>query len=315
MDIEDIPQDDSKIFRGQKKVIYATRNGKFEAGTTTGWNAEEFATQQAVDELAQLTEQALQAVKSGEKSIIYYLMNKNRYDLQTLAQATGFWQWQIKRHFRLDVFNKLSEKKLEVYAGVFGVSIKEIKRKAMKKYEIEFFEAVDRTKNFSLNLPQIEGITTKQYLEDTIFENKLSVFCQEELPTFSVNDISAQCIKIHYDFKKKLEKLFNIPIYYTIGYVQIDDNKMFYNSEESLKELLVQGMLKNTVNIHVWLTLPSMEILDFSFPTTYGKVTGNKNMYGRTIILHPDNLTGGMSYHPMLIGDDFLFKIGAIKFE
>ncbi|MCR1837138.1 hypothetical protein E5343_04865 [Rodentibacter caecimuris] len=120
MEIEDIPQDSSKVFHGQKKVIYATRNGKFEAGTSTGWQAEEFATEQAVDELNQLTEAALQAVKNGEKSVIYYLMYKNRYDLQTLAQATGFWQWQIKRHFRPEVFAKLSEGKLEVYAGAFG---------------------------------------------------------------------------------------------------------------------------------------------------------------------------------------------------
>lgn len=113
MDIQDIPQDDSKIFQGQKKVIYATRNGKFEAGTTTGWQDETFATEQAVDELNALTQQALTAVKNGEKSIIYYLMYKNRYDLQSLAQATGFWQWQIKRHFRPEVFVKLNEKTLE----------------------------------------------------------------------------------------------------------------------------------------------------------------------------------------------------------
>lgn len=127
MEIDEIPQDDSKIFRGQRKVIYGTRNGKFEAGTSTGWQAEEFATEQAVDELNQLTEQALQAVKNGEKSPIYYLMYKNRYDLQSLAQATGFWQWQIKRHFRPEVFEKLSERKLERYVGVFGGSVTRIK--------------------------------------------------------------------------------------------------------------------------------------------------------------------------------------------
>lgn len=124
MEIDEIPQDDSKIFRGQRKVIYGTRNGKFEAGTSTGWQAEEFATEQAVDELNQLTEQALQAVKNGEKSPIYYLMYKNRYDLQSLAQATGFWQWQIKRHFRPEVFAKLSERKLGRYVEVFEANIK-----------------------------------------------------------------------------------------------------------------------------------------------------------------------------------------------
>ena len=127
MDIKDIPQDNSKIFRGQKKIIYATRNGNYESGTTSGWDDEEFATQQAVEELNQQTEQALQAVKNGEKSPLYYLMYKYRFDEQSLAQATGFWQWQIRRHCKPEVWVKLSEKKLENYAGVFGVDIKELK--------------------------------------------------------------------------------------------------------------------------------------------------------------------------------------------
>lgn len=127
MDIKDIPQDNSKIFRGQRKVIYATKDGKFEAGKSNGWVEEEFATQQAVDELNQQTEQALQAVKNGEKSAIYYLMYKNRYDLQSLAQATGFWQWQVKRHFKPEVFAKLSAEKLQRYAGVFVIEIKQLR--------------------------------------------------------------------------------------------------------------------------------------------------------------------------------------------
>lgn len=124
MDIKDIPQDNSKIFRGQKKIIYATRNGNYESSTTSGWDDEEFATQQAVEELNQQTEQALQAVKNSEKSPLYYLMYKYRFDEQSLAQATGFWQWQIRRHCKPEVWAKLSEKKLEKYAGVFGVDIK-----------------------------------------------------------------------------------------------------------------------------------------------------------------------------------------------
>lgn len=121
MDIKDIPQDGSKIFQGQKKIIYATQSGNYQTATSSGWKAEEFATQQAVNELAQQAEDALHAVRCGEKSVIYYLMYKNRYDLPTLAQATGFWQWQIKRHFRPKVFNKLPEKYLVIYADVFGI--------------------------------------------------------------------------------------------------------------------------------------------------------------------------------------------------
>ena len=127
MDINEIPQDDSKIFRGQKKVIYATQNGHYKTGTTTGWNTEEFVTEQAVEEFNQLANEALDAVKRGEKSPLFYYMYLYRFDLPTLAQTTGFWQWQIKRHFKPSVFAKLSDKVLGRYADIFGISVEKIK--------------------------------------------------------------------------------------------------------------------------------------------------------------------------------------------
>lgn len=128
MEINDIPQDNSKIFRGQRKVLYATQNGKYQTATSNGWETEEFATEQAVEELNQLTAEALDAVKRGEKSPLFYYMYRYRFDLPSPAQATGFWQWQIKRHFKPSVFAKLSNKVLGRYAEVFGVSILELQQ-------------------------------------------------------------------------------------------------------------------------------------------------------------------------------------------
>ncbi len=127
MEINDIPQDNSKIFRGQRKVVYATQNGNYQTATSSGWETEEFATEQAVEELNQLTAEALDTVKRGEKSPLFYYMYRYRFDLPSLAQATGFWQWQIKRHFKPSMFAKLSNKVLGRYAEVFGVSMEEIK--------------------------------------------------------------------------------------------------------------------------------------------------------------------------------------------
>ncbi|OOF40550.1 hypothetical protein BKK47_03880 [Rodentibacter mrazii] len=127
MDVNEIPQDDSKIFKGQRKVIYATQNGSYQTATSNGWDTETFATEQAVEELQQLANEALNAVKRGEKSPLFYYMYRNRFDLTSLAQATGFWQWRIKRHFKPSVFGKLSNKVLGRYAKVFGVNIEKIK--------------------------------------------------------------------------------------------------------------------------------------------------------------------------------------------
>ncbi|QUC06066.1 hypothetical protein J5A60_01020 [Aggregatibacter sp. oral taxon 513] len=127
MEINDIPQDNSKIFRGQRKVVYATQDGNYQTATSNGWETEEFATEQAVEELNQLTNEALDAVKRGEKSPLFYYMYRYRFDLPSLAQATGFWQWQIKRHFKPSVFEKLSDNVLAKYAEAFGVSTSTLK--------------------------------------------------------------------------------------------------------------------------------------------------------------------------------------------
>lgn len=48
-------------------------------------------------------------------------------DMGIVTAYTGFWKWQIKRHLRPDVFEKLSARKLEKYAKTFNVSVAELK--------------------------------------------------------------------------------------------------------------------------------------------------------------------------------------------
>lgn len=48
-------------------------------------------------------------------------------DLGILADYTGFWKWQIKRHLKPEVFKTLSDKKLQRYAEVFNVSVADFK--------------------------------------------------------------------------------------------------------------------------------------------------------------------------------------------
>lgn len=128
MEIDKIPQDNSKTYSGHQKVIYGTHHGQYEKGTSTGWQDEAFATEQAVNDLNEQTEQAKQAVRSGEKSVIFYLMYQYRYDETALAQTTGLWKWQIHRHFKPTVFAKLSDKTLHKYAQAFQMSIEELRR-------------------------------------------------------------------------------------------------------------------------------------------------------------------------------------------
>lgn len=127
MDIDDIPQDDSKSYNGLKKVIYGTQNGHYQAATSTGWQAESYATEMAVEELDAQTEAAREAVLRGEYSPLYFQMFRFRHDEASLAMAAGVWKWQLRRHLKPEVFAKLSAKTLQKYADALQIPIAELK--------------------------------------------------------------------------------------------------------------------------------------------------------------------------------------------
>jgi hypothetical protein len=47
-------------------------------------------------------------------------------DVALLAKYAGKWQWQVKKHMKPAVFNKLAPTVLAVYARVFNISVAEL---------------------------------------------------------------------------------------------------------------------------------------------------------------------------------------------
>ncbi|MDD1193724.1 hypothetical protein PT209_27510, partial [Klebsiella pneumoniae] len=66
------------------------------------------------------------------------------------------------------------------------------------------------------------------------------------------------------------------------------------------------------IDLHAWLTTPNLEIIDLTFATTYGIVNDIPSVIGRSSFQHYSEFNVNMVYHPQLIGDDYLKKIGAI---
>lgn len=67
-----------------------------------------------------------------------------------------------------------------------------------------------------------------------------------------------------------------------------------------------------TLELHAWLTLPSREIIDLTLATTLGIVRDEPDLLGRFAFIHPDDLVDNQSYHPQLLGDAYLRRIGAM---
>ena len=122
-----IPQEKNEAVNGQKKVMYAPNDiGEFKK-FKYGSKVEEYATKLAVSEYEELKQNALKKAQEGEASCLEYFMYDNRMDLVTLSSVTGMFQFRIKRHFKVDIFKKLSDKVLTKYANAFNVKLQDLK--------------------------------------------------------------------------------------------------------------------------------------------------------------------------------------------
>lgn len=130
---EQVPQDSCKSYDGHKKLIYAVdENGHYQGVKSSGWEVEGFATEMAVQALEDQINEMKNAFLAGEVSPIAYYVPVYRFDLMSLAHATGFFQWQIKRHMKKDIFAKLSTKKRNKYCEAFNISLEELNQPVIK---------------------------------------------------------------------------------------------------------------------------------------------------------------------------------------
>lgn len=125
----EVPQDKSSLSSiNMKELCYATdENGNYTTELSEGWEPKTIALNNSLEEINERIEEAKQQVFNGEVSPIAYFMELNRMDVGILASYVGKWQWQVKRHFKPNVFRSLSTKTLEKYASVFSISVENLK--------------------------------------------------------------------------------------------------------------------------------------------------------------------------------------------
>lgn len=126
---EDVPQDVSALGKITKEVCYATdSSGKYVKALSRGWDVKITALDTAWEDIEGRVEAARQKVLHNEASPLLFFMELGLMDISLLAEYTGFWKWQIKRHLKPEIFKKLSKKKLQRYAEVFNVSVDQLKK-------------------------------------------------------------------------------------------------------------------------------------------------------------------------------------------
>ena len=125
---EEVPQDPSALSGVTRDVCYVKdKDGKYTTDLSTGWDVKKQALDNAWEDIHERMKEAADLVKKGERSPIYYFMEKNLMDVALLASYTGFWKFTIKRHFKPSTFAGLGESRLSAYAKAFNITVEELK--------------------------------------------------------------------------------------------------------------------------------------------------------------------------------------------
>jgi hypothetical protein len=125
---DEIPQDPSVLDKFTKEVCYAVdQSGKYTTELSRGWEVKATALHVAWEDIQQRVADAHQKVLNKEASPLLFFMEWKLMDTGIVAGYTGFWKWQVKRHLKPSVFEKLSNKKLQRYADLFEVSLQDLK--------------------------------------------------------------------------------------------------------------------------------------------------------------------------------------------
>jgi hypothetical protein len=184
-------------------------------------------------------------------------------------------------------------------------------RSQPKNYQQYFETAVRRTKRMKLEVTPIQYRSNETYItQDKIEEFPYAL--RREFGEIEISDMAIQCLGFNFDLQPFVANYFNCPVYYTLGDILFNSGSLYNADEKKLKKWLKFGYQRFSpgVQLHAWLTLPSMEVIDLTIATSYALINGRPENAGGIIASHPDFLP--FKFKPLLIGTEYLERIGAI---
>ena len=179
-------------------------------------------------------------------------------------------------------------------------------------YSREFQKALERTAHFDLAPPQYVSEVSGRIMSDERIQNLNRVLAPVFSQLVSYEQMVGQCMSLHLKTRPVLEAWLGCPVYYTLGWIDDGTAKgLFKFDDATIADKLANGHQDTTINIHAWLTLPSMEIIDLTLSTSFSILQGLKKGEGGVIVKKADDITG-FTYKPMLVGEMYLSKIGVL---
>lgn len=181
-------------------------------------------------------------------------------------------------------------------------------------YEARFLEAIERSERLGFAPPMITTtqphVLNKASVQKAILDLMVDYLGNPPNPRMLIGT----CLATHMNLRGTLEKIVNTKAFFTLGHVRVGNSHYHEFSENDVVNWMKHGIPDlSEFKGHAWLTLPSMEIVDFTFTPTATSISmrDTGDVCVGAIADYPSNLNN-MDYHPVIVGEDIVSKIGAM---
>ena len=178
-------------------------------------------------------------------------------------------------------------------------------------YGALFAEAIERTERLGLGRIPFTRRSDRLLTPKTM--DGLGELVRARLKGIEPEHWTENCFAIHNSIAQSATALLGLPAYLTLGDVRSEGKWLCGVDEAKISEMLAIGPHHGAmVRLHAWITLPSLEVMDLTLPTSIGLQENIPELVGSAIVKHVDDLTGGVGYRPVVVGNEFLRRIGAL---
>jgi hypothetical protein len=181
----------------------------------------------------------------------------------------------------------------------------------MERYAREFYEAWEFTERLGLEAPNVRLAIKKDCLKLECARGPL----QRLFNRYSVEEIAAQTLAINLQLLPDLSEAFSAPLTLTGGWFETAGKACYQHGRELIQELLTYGIERHGaagIPMHYWFTSPAAEVLDVLLPAVMAASTGNAGATTGVIYLSNRERNLPVTYHPTILGAEFLEKVGAV---
>ena len=180
-------------------------------------------------------------------------------------------------------------------------------------FEDHFLEAVQFSRSLGVSVPKFEKTDTR-LLTSTVLP-QLDIYFLKFMEDKGPSVFFSQCINIHLALAKIMKKRLNLHPMFTIGSIKKGDSIGFPLTQADVSTWARAGVGNPFgLSLHAWLTLPSMEIIDF---TLRPSVIINNGLNRDSLRYDAKHWRDFLSieYLPIATGEDLLEKLGFRMFD